>query len=411
MASDKKNERDHIEPGDVWVEIETSFLGVGQSLACDLYVGDIILLKKGQTITEALIKAFEKRNISSVRVKKSVADDLQVESGRLSEISDSIPSVHVEVYQEILANEEELWDEAGIETQVDEKLLNETSKCVEDVFTRFSEGAPLAVEKVKDYVKDIIKQAIANPDNAVKLLDVEHHDKYTFRHSVNVGLIFLAIVRETAPDEKIESLTTGAVFHDVGKTKIPLKIIQKPGPLTAGEFEIMKEHPTIGVDILTEHGGFDDDALDICKHHHEKWDGTGYPDGLKGEEISEYAQLSAVADVYDAITTSRSYRKKMDFGTAMNLIIKGSGKHFSPKSANRLWSTLGLYPVGSFVKLSTGEIGVVRNINHEIITRPVVMVMYDGDMRRRRMPRLINLYKELDISIVGGLGRRNLANA
>jgi putative nucleotidyltransferase with HDIG domain len=386
-----------------FVKLAVSELWEGATLAGNIYVGNLLLLRKGQIITNSFIMSLVNRGISHINIGVYAARELRAAK---PDAAPGDPTLDA-IIDELSANERDAWERAGVESTVSEKLLKEASKCVEDVFYRFREGRDFNLDDAKSYVADIIESVVSKPHTAIKLLDVELHDQYTFLHSVNVGLIFLALCNKQIGSDKLEDLTMGAVFHDVGKTKVPVELLNKNGALTQEEFEIVKKHAKIGYDMLSALGGFSDEALEIVHHHHERWDGSGYPDKLKEKEISPNAQLAAVCDVYDALTTSRPYRNKMDFASAMSTIIKASGKHFSPSSVNKLWTTLGLYPVGTFVKLNTGDIGVVRNVNPDFVTMPIVAILYDTNLRSLDTPKVVNLQMTREISIERALKPRH----
>lgn len=383
-----------------WTDIEVTLLSAGQMLASDIYSGETRLLAKGSIITEGFIAALAKRGITKVRVTFDAAADLTKHASPKTEKSEAAVRDE-EIARKLSDQERQLWKESGIETAVEEELLVETSACVEEVFSRLREGAPAdaEMEEIKKLARQIIEQTLARPFAAVKLLDVAHFDQYTFRHSVNTGLLFLTLARGQIADQKIEGATVGVLLHDVGKTKLPIEIITKQGKLTEDEFTQIKQHPVLGEKILREHGGFTNEALDITRHHHERWDGSGYPDGLESDEISPESQLTAVADVYDALTTTRSYKEKLDFHTAINIIVQSSGKHFSERGVRRLFSSLGLYPVGTFVRLSTGEIGVVRRVNPKAVVRPEVAVIFDANFKRLEVPRMLDLAMMPNVSV------------
>lgn len=390
-----------------FVEIEVKLFPEGAVLAGDVFLGDLVLLRKGQVITAQFIEALKSRGISSVRISQATADNMHLQSTYQPTpiIVDNSTTDNL-IANDIYAREVEIWEKAGIEQAVSNKLLDEASRCIEDVFSRFKEGKAVELSEARTFVSELIESTVKNPDAAIKLLDVEKHDEYTFRHSVNVGLIFLSLISKQVGRDTLEDLTMGAVFHDIGKTKIPAQILNKPAALTDEEFDLVKKHTVYGYEMLYAAGEFSDDSLDIVRHHHERWDGTGYPDRQEGEAISAYSRLAAVCDVYDALTTSRSYKPRMDFASAMDIIIKGSGKHFAPQSVNKLWTSFGLYPIGSFVKLSNGEIGVVRSLNSEDMSKPIVSILYDRHFHPLQVPKLVNLLSQKDLTISGKITRR-----
>jgi putative nucleotidyltransferase with HDIG domain len=163
------------------------------------------------------------------------------------------------------------------------------------------------------------------------------YDYYTYSHSVNVCLYAIAIGKKLSlSDSELSELAHGAILHDIGKSKISDKILNKEGPLDEAEFETMKTHTTVGEAILEKLGEKSKIKLDSVLSHHEKMDGSGYPQGLKGEEIPYYAQIIAVADVFDALTTKRSYKEALGSFAALRIMRDKMGEHLAQKPLNAL---------------------------------------------------------------------------
>lgn len=373
-----------------WAEIETNHLKPGQALSCDIFDKNTVILKKGVKITQGFLDALKRRRILKVRVTSEVATDLGVE------VSDSsLPEEAGEASQEEMAKErareEELFEEAGVEISVEKALIEDLAVQVEVVFAQLAEGNLSNLDELKGKVEEMVKQVISRPNAAVKLFDIKRYDDYTYRHSVNVGLLFVAVGQDFFPPSKLEELTLGAVLHDIGKTKIPLSIVSKRGPLTESEIVILKRHPTIGRDLLEDFDGLGTDALDIVLSHHERWDGEGYPNGRGAGEISLATEVASVCNVYDSLTSTRCYESRMSFHQAVSIVVQGSDSCFSPRSVSALCKRVGIYPVGSFVLISDGSIAVVKEINPDQIMRPVVMTLYDKSANRVNPPRRVDL--------------------
>ncbi|NLG95272.1 MAG: HD-GYP domain-containing protein, partial [Acetomicrobium flavidum] len=213
------------------------------------------------------------------------------------------------------------------------------------------------------------------------LAKVKEKDEYTFVHSLNVALLSGFLARRLQGNDKslIEDVVIGGLLHDVGKAKIPLEILNKPGPLTDEEYAVMKQHPVLGLEMLNEAGINEETILSVTSYHHERMDGKGYPCQLRGNFIPFVARIAAVADVFDAVTTSRVYRTAESLYFAVSLIIKETNKHFDPKVARELISALGLYPPGTVVELSDGSTAVVISSNPGDLLRPVVLLLYDSE--------------------------------
>jgi HD-GYP domain-containing protein (c-di-GMP phosphodiesterase class II) len=183
------------------------------------------------------------------------------------------------------------------------------------------------------------------------------------------------------------------LLHDVGKMMIPLEILDKPGKLTEAEFDTMKSHPVEGHRMLLEGAGIGEHALDVCLHHHEKVNGSGYPDGLAGGEISLYARMGAVCDVYDAITSNRPYKNGWEPAESIRKMAEWSKGHFDQRIFEAFVRSVGIYPVGSLVRLASGMLGVVVEQTEQSLLTPIVMVFFSIQSNARVQPELLDLSK------------------
>jgi HD-GYP domain-containing protein (c-di-GMP phosphodiesterase class II) len=201
--------------------------------------------------------------------------------------------------------------------------------------------------------------------------------------------------------EDMNDLGAGGMLHDVGKLKIPLSILNKDGKLTDQEFAEMKSHPTYGYEILSKSRGISERARMIALQHHEKFQGGGYPKRLKGNEISLFARICAVADVYDALTTDRPYRVAMSPYEAMKILNAGIDNHFDPKILTAFIRKFSLYPAGSLVALNDGSYALVLKNNSASVIRPVIKIVMDSSGRRLKERVEINLLEYKDLFIKG----------
>jgi HD-GYP domain-containing protein (c-di-GMP phosphodiesterase class II) len=181
------------------------------------------------------------------------------------------------------------------------------------------------------------------------------------------------------------------LIHDLGKALVPLEVLNKPGKLTDAEFALMKEHPKLGYDLLLEGGAAGAVPLDVCLHHHEKVDGSGYPERLSGERISLFAKMGAVCDVYDAITSDRPYKAGWDPGVAIRKMNEWSNGHFDSQTFQAFVKTVGIYPIGSLVRLESGLLAVVVDVAQDTLLKPQVKAFYCTRRRARIAPRLVDL--------------------
>ena len=267
--------------------------------------------------------------------------------------------------------------------QINKTLVHQTIKQIGDLYNRLASG-----EVASDMYEPlfttgrILAQEVTSSDViTLSLAKVKEKDEYTFVHSLNVALLSGFLARRLQGNDKnfIEDVVIGGLLHDVGKAKIPLEILNKPSPLTDEEYAVMKQHPVLGLEMLNEAGINEETILSVTSYHHERMDGKGYPCQLRGNFIPFVARIAAVADVFDAVTTSRVYRTAESLYFAVSLIIKETNKHFDPKVARELISALGLYPPGTVVELSDGSTAVVISSNPGDLLRPVVLLLYDSE--------------------------------
>ena len=212
------------------------------------------------------------------------------------------------------------------------------------------------MEKVEPLVEKMVDSIFRHQDALIPLARLKTHDEYTFQHSVSVCALMVAFARGLKLSrEVIKEIAIGALLHDVGKAKVPDDILNKPGKLTDGEFDKMKSHVVQSKIILHNTPGISEIALDVAAQHHERFDGTGYPNKLKGQEISFYGQMGAIVDVYDAITSNRVYHKGMAPTDALKKLLEWSKFHFNPELVQSFIRTIGIYPSGSLVRLESGR--------------------------------------------------------
>ncbi|MBU1488000.1 HD-GYP domain-containing protein [bacterium] len=253
-------------------------------------------------------------------------------------------------------------------------------RLVEEVCRHVRMGKTVESEPVKNMIKDILDEILNNYKKAmVRLAALKSFDEYTFTHSVNVTVLSVVMGIELGLSRKeLEELALGAMFHDLGKIKIGYQILNKQGSLTSKEFERIKKHPLEGYKIVMNDPESSEITKLVARHHHERQDGTGYPDGLKEDQINNYAAIVAVADVYDALTADRPYRKALAPYEAMKTIIVGSKRHFNQKIVETFLDSMSIYPQGSFVRLNTGEMAIVTRTNRKAVIRPVIKLLVDG---------------------------------
>lgn len=255
-------------------------------------------------------------------------------------------------------------------------------------------GTPIDVAPIHQ-LADELQNSVTRNANALGCLGrIREKDNYLLEHSVNLSVLMTVFGQyRNLPADILHQTVVGALLHDLGKILTPDEVLHKPGRLSPEEYEVMKLHARHSRDILSATEGIGELTIITAAQHHERMDGTGYPEGLKGEEISVYGRMVAITDVYDAITADRVYHRGMTPTQGLKKLLEWSGHHLDPALVKQFIRCIGLYPVGSLVLLDSGRLGVVVEINEEDQRLPVVRVMYHTKFRMPITVTTINLSK------------------
>lgn len=242
-------------------------------------------------------------------------------------------------------------------------------------------------DEIKRFGIKLVSEILRNRNAMVHLTEIRTHDDYTFSHSVDVASLAVLVASNLGyTEDKLRELAIGALLHDVGKVQVNPELLNKPSSLTDDEMANMRGHALFGFEILRrQRERLSLPAIHIALQHHEKFDGSGYPRGLKGDDILFHARIVAIADVYDAITSDRPYRKALLPHDAFEIMQMSAGFHFDPAILPAFLSRIAVYPIGTIVKLNTGDIGVVIFVEPGLPTRPVLRLIMDA--RRRLYPK------------------------
>jgi putative nucleotidyltransferase with HDIG domain len=238
-------------------------------------------------------------------------------------------------------------------------------------------GRAINVDAVRTVVSDMTDSIFRNPDALSSLSRLKRFDEYTFYHSVNTALLAMSLGRSLGFDRPALHLTgVGTLLHDIGKMKIPLEILNKPGRFEAHEMEMMKQHVLRGVEVLSRTTGLGESYIRPALEHHERVNGAGYPHRRAKKDISQFGLITAVVDIYDAMTSDRCYHKGQPAHQALQFLYRLSLEgHLDSTLVQRFIQVVGVYPVGSVVELNTGETAIVKQINHHAPLAPVVLLV------------------------------------
>lgn len=301
-----------------------------------------ILLRAGVRLTNTYINKLKELSVFYVYVEDERLDDIMVEDERLTE------------------------------------LKQITMKSMSNIVKNIHKCSNKNLKESLSVVEDMIGYVIELGDVNKSLYDIQTYDNYTYVHSLDTCIMAAFLGLSSGFREwELKELGVGAILHDIGKTKVSNKIVGKQGKLTEEEFKEIKKHPVYGGEILRKNITIPNSVISIAEQHHERVDGRGYPNGLEGGQISRYARVVCICDVYDAVSNDRCYRKKFSPNDAYELILAGSGTSFDPDMVRNFKNTFAIYPLGCCVKLSNGEQGYVIRQNSGFPDRPIIRIIGD----------------------------------
>lgn len=275
---------------------------------------------------------------------------------------------------------------------------------ISDIFDHVSDGGSLDVIRLKGAVSPIVESMGRNPDACMWLSRLKKHDEYSYQHSLSASIWAVALGRQLGLGRlDLRSLAIGGMLMDVGKLRVDPELLKATRQLTDQELAEVREHVENGVELLNDSGMLNQDVLDMVSHHHERYDGSGYPQGLRREDIPPVAQIAAIVDTYDALTSHRSYAPAVSPSEAIRIIYKARDREFQAELVEAFIQAVGIYPAGTLVELTSGEVGVVVAEYRTRRLLPKITVLLDEHKNRLARPRMVDLLIESESE--KGLGR------
>lgn len=300
----------------------------------------------------------------------------------------------------IKVNEEKV--SAQAEFKAARRAINASKLAVSSMFNDVRMGKAVSADVAMPLVADIAASVSRNQNALISLVRLKTKDDYTYMHSVAVCAMMVALAKQlNLSESETRQAGLAGLLHDIGKAAIPLDVLNKPAALTEEEFDLVKLHPERGHELLLAAGINDEVVLDVCLHHHEKIDGTGYPRKFKDEQISLFAKMGAICDVYDAITSNRPYKSGWDPGVSLQRMAQWKG-HFDETIFKAFVKSLGIYPIGSTLKLKSGRLAVVIDQSPKSLLAPIVKVFFSTKTKSRIPISLIDLSKPSERDAIEG---------
>lgn len=324
--------------------------------------------------------------------------------GRSAKRPDFIPpSVHLVIYEETVPVE--------TETAVAAKAITRTADLLHRIAQDIRAGRTLALPEVEEVISDMVDSMVRNPDALMWVMRLRESDETTYGHGLYASVYLLALGRHLGfPKSQLAQLGTIGLLLDIGKMKLPRELLQKAGRLTTEEYETVKTHVQLGIELLSETGSIGTDILVGIAQHHERENGSGYPRGLAGPNISLYGRMAAIADCFAALTNQRPYAEAVSAYDALRSLSGWGGDYFHAPIVEQFIQAVGVFPVGSLVELSTGEVAAVISHNKTRRLKPRVLVITGPDKTRSPHPATMDLlYAPTDINGQSIFIRRGLA--
>jgi putative nucleotidyltransferase with HDIG domain len=318
-----------------------------------------------------------------------------------------------ETRQEIQAEIEKLsaqpakrGDRSSFKDEIDraKQLIGEVKEATKKLMHDIRLGKRMDIQQVEGLVDRMTDSVLNDKDALVSLLRIKNVDEYTYLHSMAVSALCISFTQGLGFDAaQVKQIGIGGLLHDIGKMRVPNEILNKPGPLTEKEFEIMKQHVKAGEAVLREYTSLDERCTCVTAHHHERLDGTGYPEGLKGDEISLAGQIAAIVDIYDALSSERCYKKAMYPTVALSKLFEWSQSYLKRDLVEKFIAHLGIYPIGTLVRLENHFVGVVVDHGKEDLLHPVVRAVVDARKAKPITPIDIDLARQFSAGQTHGI--------
>lgn len=364
------------------VKIAIQDLSVGMFVTALENNKRVNLANAGRVSSVEAIARLVENNVKFVWVDRSLSVPGCTFKLVVEEEAKSAPPPSVLKQQKVVATKRKLVSRESNQRKA-KKILAEAKDLAQKLLNQTFDNQVINVSEVEDWADEMIEAALIDGDALQCVAALRQKDTYLLEHSVNVSCLLVSFGKHLGfSRDELKQLAVGGIIHDIGKVNVEDAVLQKPGRLTADEFEHIKLHQVFAVQIIKEIEGLSDISKNVCLMHHEKLDGTGYPNGLKGDELTLYGRLSSIVDIYDALTADRCYKQGMTSAEAFKIILSLTPNHLDAALVYKFINCIGVFPVGSLVELSDGRIGIVWSSNAAQPLKPEVKCFYSSKYNR-----------------------------
>lgn len=348
-------------------------------LGKNIYTSDgRCLLKAGVVLTDVILKRIKELQIYSLYIIDEYSSD-EIEDIIKPELRQKSIAIIKETFSDI--------ERIASVHNFERRNMNQYTKREKKYF-----------KSINQIAEELLDNVLSNRNVLLSLVDIKSMDNYTYSHCVNVAVISIVLgISLNLSKRHLTYLCIGALIHDIGKSFVPSEILQKPDVLTTEEFEVIKKHPKTGYDFLGNFSDLSSHIKLIVLQHHERYDGLGYPDGIIGDEISYLSRIVSIADVYDALTSDRPYKRAMCPSDALEYLMSNTGTLFDYEMISVFCKVVIPFPQGTIVSLSNGDIGVVEQTVPNFPLRPIVKIV-KSDLENK-IGSKVNLIDTLSVVI------------
>lgn len=368
-----------------FTKISITDLTLGMYVTSILDTGNIEIKSEGYISNSESIKQLIKAKITHVFVDPSK----QKKAEQVDRVFGDITT-----HKKPIKEREKAVLSLDLEMQKANKLYDGAKALQQEILNSVNLEKALNVKHISDTTDAMVDSVFRNQDALTCLTRIQSKDSYLLEHSLNVAILMSVFAKHLGFEQRlIKEITLGAFLHDIGKVLIPPEILNKRGTLTTKETKIMRSHVALGLKLLEDSPDISHIAMRMVREHHERNDGSGYPKGLKDKEISKYGKMIAIVDSYDAMTCERPYKKSVHPISAFKTLVSESPALYDEELVEKFIQCLGVYPVGTLVKLNSGKLGLISQLNARKPLHPYVKVFYNTRLSQAIPIEEINLSK------------------